>query len=66
MSDVGEIHRLISDGPKNRGRPRCTRRAGDRERPYVSLQRDPVRFPQFVADLHAAFGRLSRPRCRRE
>ena len=25
---------------------------------YVKLQRDPVAFPRFVADLHATFGRL--------
>jgi enoyl-CoA hydratase len=32
--------------------------AGGDLKSYVKLQRDPVGFPQFVADLHAAFGRL--------
>jgi enoyl-CoA hydratase/carnithine racemase len=32
--------------------------AGGDLKSYIKLQRDPVRFPQFVADLHAAFGRL--------
>jgi enoyl-CoA hydratase len=32
--------------------------AGGDLKKYITLQRDPVRFPRFVADLHAAFGRL--------
>jgi enoyl-CoA hydratase len=32
--------------------------AGGDLKSYLELQRDPIRFPQFVADLHAAFGRL--------
>ena len=32
--------------------------AGGDLKSYVKLQRDPVGFPQFVADLHRAFGRL--------
>src|ERR1700744_5001211 len=32
--------------------------AGGDLKSYVELQRDPVRFPQFVKDLHDAFGRL--------
>jgi enoyl-CoA hydratase len=32
--------------------------AGGDLKSYVKLQRDPVGFPQFVADLHTAFGRL--------
>lgn len=32
--------------------------AGGDLKGYVKLQRDPVRFPQFVADLHRIFGRL--------
>jgi enoyl-CoA hydratase/carnithine racemase len=32
--------------------------AGGDLKSYVDLQRDPVRFPQFVQDLHDAFGRL--------
>ncbi len=32
--------------------------AGGDLKSYVKLQRDPVGFPRFVADLHAAFGRL--------
>jgi enoyl-CoA hydratase len=32
--------------------------AGGDLKSYVKLQRDPVGFPQFVADLHDAFGRL--------
>lgn len=32
--------------------------AGGDLKGYVALQRDPVRFPQFVADLHRSFGRL--------
>ncbi len=32
--------------------------AGGDLKGYVALQRDPVRFPQFVADLHRTFGRL--------
>lgn len=32
--------------------------AGGDLKGYVELQRDPVRFPQFVADLHRTFGRL--------
>ena len=32
--------------------------AGGDLKGYQSLQRDPVRFPQFVKDLHDAFGRL--------
>ena len=32
--------------------------AGGDLKSYVELQRDPVRFPQFVKDLHEAFGRL--------
>ena len=32
--------------------------AGGDLKGYVELQRDPVRFPQFVADLHRIFGRL--------
>ena len=32
--------------------------AGGDLKGYVKLQRDPVAFPKFVADLHAAFGRL--------
>jgi enoyl-CoA hydratase len=32
--------------------------AGGDLKAYVALQRDPVRFPQFVADLHRVFGRL--------
>ncbi len=32
--------------------------AGGDLKSYQSLQRDPVRFPQFVQDLHDAFGRL--------
>lgn len=36
--------------------------AGGDLKSYVQLQRDPVRFPQFVKDLHDAFGRLRRLR----
>jgi enoyl-CoA hydratase len=36
--------------------------AGGDLKSYVELQRDPVRFPQFVKDLHDAFGRLRRLR----
>jgi enoyl-CoA hydratase/carnithine racemase len=36
--------------------------AGGDLKGYVALQRDAVRFPQFVADLHATFGRLRRLR----
>jgi enoyl-CoA hydratase/carnithine racemase len=32
--------------------------AGGDLKAYIELQRDPVRFPQFVQDLHDAFGRL--------
>lgn len=32
--------------------------AGGDLKGYVKLQRDPVRFPQFVADLHRVFGRF--------
>jgi enoyl-CoA hydratase/carnithine racemase len=32
--------------------------AGGDLKAYVSLQRDPVRFPQFVSELHRVFGRL--------
>lgn len=32
--------------------------AGGDLKSYVELQRDPVRFPRFVGDLHQAFGRL--------
>jgi enoyl-CoA hydratase/carnithine racemase len=32
--------------------------AGGDLKSYLELQRDPVRFPQFVKDLHDAFGRL--------
>jgi enoyl-CoA hydratase/carnithine racemase len=32
--------------------------AGGDLKSYVKLQRDPVRFPQFVGDLHRIFGRL--------
>jgi enoyl-CoA hydratase/carnithine racemase len=32
--------------------------AGGDLKGYVKLQKDPVRFPRFVADLHATFGRL--------
>jgi enoyl-CoA hydratase len=32
--------------------------AGGDLKGYVKLQRDPVKFPQFVADLHRIFGRL--------
>jgi enoyl-CoA hydratase len=32
--------------------------AGGDLKGYIALQRDPVRFPQFVADLHHTFGRL--------
>jgi enoyl-CoA hydratase len=32
--------------------------AGGDLKGYVALQRDPVRFPQFVGDLHRTFGRL--------
>jgi enoyl-CoA hydratase len=36
--------------------------AGGDLKSYVALQRDPVRFPQFVKDLHDAFGRLRKLR----
>lgn len=36
--------------------------AGGDLKSYVALQRDPVGFPAFVEDLHAAFGRLRRLR----
>jgi enoyl-CoA hydratase len=36
--------------------------AGGDLKSYVELQRDPVRFPRFVKDLHDAFGRLRRLR----
>jgi enoyl-CoA hydratase len=36
--------------------------AGGDLKGYIELQRDPVRFPAFVADLHRAFGRLRRLR----
>ncbi len=39
------------------GRGRAFSAGGDLKS-YVDLQRDPVRFPQFVQDLHDAFGRL--------
>ena len=36
--------------------------AGGDLKSYVELQRDPVRFPRFVKDLHDAFGRLRKLR----
>lgn len=36
--------------------------AGGDLKSYVQLQRDPVRFPRFVKDLHDAFGRLRKLR----
>jgi len=36
--------------------------AGGDLKSYLELQRDPVRFPQFVKDLHDAFGRLRKLR----
>jgi enoyl-CoA hydratase/carnithine racemase len=39
------------------GRGRAFSAGGDLKS-YLELQRDPVRFPQFVKDLHEAFGRL--------
>ena len=36
--------------------------AGGDLKSYIELQRDPVRFPQFVKDLHDAFGRLRKLR----
>ena len=36
--------------------------AGGDLKGYIALQRDPVRFPQFVDDLHRIFGRLRRLR----
>lgn len=36
--------------------------AGGDLKGYIALQRDPVRFPQFVTDLHRIFGRLRRLR----
>jgi enoyl-CoA hydratase len=36
--------------------------AGGDLKSYVELQRDPVRFPQFVKELHDAFGRLRKLR----
>jgi enoyl-CoA hydratase/carnithine racemase len=38
-----------------RGRGFC---AGGDLKKYIELQKDPVRFPRFVSELHAAFGRL--------
>ena len=43
------------------GAGRAFSAGGDLES-YVTLQRDPVEFPRFVAELHAAFGRLRRLR----
>ena len=39
------------------GRGRAFSAGGDLKK-YIELQHDAVRFPQFVAELHAAFGRL--------
>jgi enoyl-CoA hydratase/carnithine racemase len=39
------------------GKGRAFSAGGDLKR-YIELQRDPVRFPQFVGDLHRVFGRL--------
>ena len=39
------------------GRGRAFSAGGDLKA-YLSLQRDPVAFPRFVADLHRIFGRL--------
>ena len=39
------------------GRGRAFSAGGDLKQ-YLALQRDPVAFPEFVADLHATFGRL--------
>jgi enoyl-CoA hydratase/carnithine racemase len=39
------------------GKGRAFSAGGDLKK-YLELQRDPVGFPRFVADLHAAFGRL--------
>ena len=39
------------------GAGRAFSAGGDLEK-YIDLQRDPVEFPRFVADLHATFGRL--------
>jgi len=43
------------------GEGRAFSAGGDLES-YITLQRDPIEFPKFVAELHAAFGRLRRLR----
>lgn len=44
-----------------RGEGRAFSAGGDLEK-YIELQRDPVAFPHFVAELHRVFGRLRRIR----